>query len=286
MGVVYNYLIKHVPHKVLGAPVLVDIQNVVVYAMEAAPSLSEADMNLAPPWDYSLFEWDVDVPLVQSERHGEYFTHHGLLLDSSRRTAEAGWDFDAALYFASGVEQVYEYFRYSGTVNADGTPGKLYAENGVSFQNDEAVVNVATGEATDLSTAAQREDRQRELMRIRYSYLHMVFMALTFANCHNVVVRDTVPRLSRQVRREMARRGEPVVTYKTLVIPGVSTRYENASGASGVRHPARKLHLCRGHFAHHENLFGRLGPRTVWVPAHVKGTVDTGVVVKDYSIGP
>jgi hypothetical protein len=158
--------------------------------------------------------------------------------------------------------------------------------NAPDFQGDEVAVNVLSGEISyegppNPVDAAEK----RELLLIRYSYLRMVLMALTFANCHNVKVIDTVPQYSRQVRRSMERRGESIVVYKTLSIPGTTVRYESTSEADGSTRIVRKMHMCRGHFAHYENLFGRLGPRTVWVPLHVKGNATHGVVVKDYKVG-
>jgi len=291
VGVIYNKLLKKVPRKTLGVPVLVNIQNVVDYVMAADEyAVKEKEMNLSPPWDYALFEWDVESPLLMSENNGEYFTHHGMLIDFFRQE-EGGWTFSASLYFASkSSDIIYEYFRYDGEIDEFGKPGNMYSENGVSFQNNEAVINVSTGEAIDLRTKETVGDRVEErwnedLPAIRYSYLRMVFVALTFANCHNVVICDTVPELTRQMRRQMERIGEPVVVYKTLVIPGTTVQYEGTRTSNGTLNVARRMHLCRGHFAHHENLFGRLGPRTVWVPLHVKGNADTGVVIKDYRVG-
>jgi hypothetical protein len=283
VGVIYDYLQKKVPAKKLGTPVLVNIQNITDYIVEASPYfIKDSDMNVSPPWEYAIFEWDVAVPAsIREKKRGEFFNHNCMLFDA-QLCDEGGWDFQASLYFASDKEdKVYDYFSYDGRITKEGKVTALHAENGVNFLRNEALVNVVTGEEIDLAFHYGEEKWKEDMSAIRYSYLRMVFTALTFANCHNVVIRDTVPHLTRQQRRH----GGPAIVYKTIDIPGISVRYKPHVTMSSPEYK-RRLHLCRGHFAHHENLFGRLGPRTIWVPTHVKGSAEAGIVVKEYSISP
>ena len=109
------------------------------------------------------------------------------------------------------------------------------------------------------------------------------FLALSFLNCRNVVSVERLP--SRQERRSAERRGEPVVTFRTINIEPMKTvlRTEGGIEQNGLR---RALHICRGHFVHYSEdkpLFGKYAG-TFWKPAHVRGDLDAGVVSKDYSV--
>ena len=62
-------------------------------------------------------------------------------------------------------------------------------------------------------------------------------------------------------------------------------RAEGDAAANGLR---KALHICRGHFATYtENnpLFGKL-KGTFWKPAHVRGSIEDGIVDKDYRVSP
>lgn len=64
-------------------------------------------------------------------------------------------------------------------------------------------------------------------------------------------------------------------------------RREGRSEESGLR---RALHICRGHFATYTEdkpRFGRPGEHgSFWIPQHVRGSVERGVVVSDYNVKP
>ncbi len=60
-------------------------------------------------------------------------------------------------------------------------------------------------------------------------------------------------------------------------------RREGGSETNGLK---KALHICRGHFATYSPehpLFGKF-TGTFWKPAHVRGSQEHGIVVKDYVI--
>jgi hypothetical protein len=82
------------------------------------------------------------------------------------------------------------------------------------------------------------------------------------------------------IRRQKA----PEIRYHVLDINPMKEvlRTEGNIDANGLK---KALHICRGHFAHYENgLFGRGEACTVWKPSHVRGSVEHGIVDKDYRI--
>ena len=112
--------------------------------------------------------------------------------------------------------------------------------------------------------------------------------AIAFANCQNVqIVEDSGLYPSRQARRAAERRGEPKPPrfYTLRINPNAMRKQAESSGAASGRELS--LHIVRGHFATYTEerpLFGKYSG-TFWVPSHVRGSQDAGIVGKDYSIG-
>lgn len=112
-------------------------------------------------------------------------------------------------------------------------------------------------------------------------------LAISFLHCKNVRIAEGGGRWpSRPARRAADRRGDPPPPkFYTLEIGGARTVLESEGGAShnGIR---RALHIARGHFqtfSPDRPMFGK-HPGTFWVPAHVRGRAEAGIVVKDYSV--
>lgn len=106
-----------------------------------------------------------------------------------------------------------------------------------------------------------------------------VFMALGFLHCRNVAVVDGEAPSSRRAKRRSTR-----ISYKILNIEPMRRvlRREGQAHKTGIK---KALHICRGHFANYEDkpLFGKY-TGTFWVPAHTRGHLDNGAVVKTYSV--
>ena len=86
-------------------------------------------------------------------------------------------------------------------------------------------------------------------------------------------------------RAHQKRHGRPLVRFHTLQITPMKKVLEREGQASktGLR---RALHICRGHFktdTEERKLFGRYAG-TYWWDVHVRGTLQEGMVVKDYQV--
>lgn len=111
-------------------------------------------------------------------------------------------------------------------------------------------------------------------------------LAFGLANCRNVALvegEDASP--SRQARRYAERTGEPPPPrFYTLRIGPLSSA--RSAGPSSGSHRDLPLHIVRGHFSRYTEerpLFGKYSG-LFWVPAHVRGSADVGVIGKDYQV--
>ncbi len=117
----------------------------------------------------------------------------------------------------------------------------------------------------------------------------MPIYALALMSCRNVSLEDA-PVPPRHIRRRMQHDNEPIARFKTLVIdPSRVIRPNLLAGPSSNDKRIRPFHIARGHFVTYTDerkLFGKYSG-TFWKPAHVRGTLDEGEVIKDYRVkGP
>lgn len=121
---------------------------------------------------------------------------------------------------------------------------------------------------------------------IKYPPLAIPMMTLSFMHCKNVVHRDVTASegpAAKWLRRQKA----PTIKYHVLDINPMKEilRTEGGVETNGLK---KALHICRGHFATYtpeKPLFGNI-VGTVWKPAHVRGDIKQGAVVKDYRVNP
>lgn len=126
------------------------------------------------------------------------------------------------------------------------------------------------------------EYRQNVIERI-----NVCLAAMAFASCRNVRLVDRPDTRTRQQRRDDERKGRELVTFKVLEIGGIADVYDGPA-AKSINPGKRSLHICRGHFSEYTEdkpLFGKYSGR-FWIPAHTRGTMDKGRVIKDYRILP
>jgi hypothetical protein len=102
-------------------------------------------------------------------------------------------------------------------------------------------------------------------------------------SCKNVVQKKIVPDISASKRRMMRlMKRVPADEYYVLEIKS----HNESSGESSGESSAKRLHMCRGHFATYteeKKLFGRYVGR-YWIPAHMKGNPELGTIEKDYEV--
>jgi len=108
-------------------------------------------------------------------------------------------------------------------------------------------------------------------------------LTFCFLHCKNVEVIQNYPpfKLSHSNQK---RHGRPLVRFKTLNIQPIKAvlKKEGQSETSGLK---RALHICRGHFKNYSKhgLFGKT-KGTFWWNAQARGSMDEGVVIKDYNV--
>lgn len=117
-----------------------------------------------------------------------------------------------------------------------------------------------------------------------HAWFDPLLLTISFMNCRNVTRTETYPK--RHDVREAKRRGLPLPTkYYTLQIEPLRKTLagEGDMKSNGFK---KALHICRGHFSHYTEekpLFGKYSGQ-FWVPAHVRGSAESGKVVKDYAV--
>ena len=124
-----------------------------------------------------------------------------------------------------------------------------------------------------------------------YFRLHInpILLAIGLCQCKNVKQIDQVADISALGKKWSKRNGNPKFTYKVLQIGDMKHRSSSSSDSpSGETCTPKALHIVRGHFATYtaeKPLFGHI-VGTVWKPAHARGDIKAGAVVKDYSFKP
>jgi len=112
--------------------------------------------------------------------------------------------------------------------------------------------------------------------------------AISLMNCKNIEVVDggfTDDGLSpKQIRGG----GRFRVAFKVLKVTVGKTRTYVLGKATSGESANLPVHLVRGHFAEYtpeRPMFGRNGSHgKFWIPAHARGTIENGIVVKDYEV--
>lgn len=115
-----------------------------------------------------------------------------------------------------------------------------------------------------------------------------VMYAISLMNCKNVEIVDGGSTTDGMSHKQIRGGGRFSVKYKVLkVTVGKNRQYVLGKVNSG-EHLDLPLHLVRGHFAEYtpeRPLFGRNGQHgRFWIPAHARGAIENGEVVKDYEI--
>jgi hypothetical protein len=110
-----------------------------------------------------------------------------------------------------------------------------------------------------------------------------ILSAITFCHCKNVELIEELPARALRRRREAAHL--PAIKFRTINIQPVRQMLvPHTSQGETISHA---LHICRGHFKDYRQrgLFGR-NKGLYWWDMHMRGSIEQGRVVKDYSIQP
>lgn len=108
------------------------------------------------------------------------------------------------------------------------------------------------------------------------------YLAIAFMNCKNVeLVKSPILKATKKRKRGPVR-----IRFYTLAINPVK-RILASEGRISENGLKRALHICRGHFKDYRDkgLFGK-NKGLYWWDSHARGSVDNGVVVKDYKVNP
>jgi hypothetical protein len=141
-----------------------------------------------------------------------------------------------------------------------------------------------SGCVTDVrGPAGSDASRTPDLVAAHWHVAAPALLAVSFLHCRNVTTRTVIapPRIN----AARIRRGrKPFHRYHTLVIEPMTNilRTEGTVEQDGL---AKALHICRGHFKTYRErpLFGRLRG-TWWWQDSVRGSIEVGVVDKDYEV--
>jgi hypothetical protein len=183
------------------------------------------------------------------------------------------------------LEGVYWVLRIQPITCIEGRPLWASYYKAVPVALDGRIVDIDMNIYSGLETTGLDLDQIRELFRELSQGLMPLLLTISFMNCKNVSISPVEP--DREINRERKKAGlRPFVRYHTINIEPMKKvlRTEGNIEAEGLK---RALHLCRGHFATYtDNFMGRPldKPMTVWRPAHVRGSLDEGVVIGDYNV--
>jgi hypothetical protein len=127
------------------------------------------------------------------------------------------------------------------------------------------------------------------LVRLGKFMVKPCLLAISFMHCKNVVMhaQDVPEKLGRAYRR---RHGRELIRHHTIHIEPMKKVLATEGGIAenGLK---KALHICRGHWAQYGpqygrgKLFGKIEGQ-FWIPAHVRGSAEQGVIDKRYVVHP
>lgn len=273
------------------------IDNVAEYAATASFSercLSEDVPNWMPPFSTIFFEWNHPKEIVFPDGQRKEFTDGqvGALLFSLPpavaaaefprlfRMSEARKETVARLATISSQVLVVSIWHAYSQKPYHGRP---------MFMDRRAFIFIdPQGKHLDSTVAATypKEEAVEDGDATVHKTLFALGLGIAFCHCKNVTVSESIPGNSRAWHNP--KKG-PVFRFNTISIDPMREvlRREGRSEETGLR---RALHLCRGHFATYAEdrpMFGRPGAHgSFWIPQHVRGSADQGIVVSDYNVKP
>lgn len=120
-----------------------------------------------------------------------------------------------------------------------------------------------------------------ELMEQAGFVIGAALFGLTLMHCKNVEVSDYAEStLGKPWKR---RNPDWKFTFKRLRVHAVNKSGKSTSSIGNLM----SMHVCRGHFRDHtkHGLFGNPNMKGIyWVPDHIRGDIEVGIVKKDYEV--
>lgn len=120
---------------------------------------------------------------------------------------------------------------------------------------------------------------------IANTFIQVSFLALTFLHSKNVEILPPQKVTGRRLPREQ----KLLSRYHRLKVNAIGKRSEkSATDPTGI---SQSLHIVRGHFREYGpefgkgKLFGKWSGR-YWIAGHISGSLERGLVTKDYEIIP
>lgn len=275
--------------------IVIKAQNVAEYAYQAGDDWGydiESDFpNLAPPFDSIWMEWShksrwraPDLPADYPERIRLGALLSSVELDQLRADPEFARKTENKIPPAAKWLTSIQFFR-----NTSGSMEFSPIEIGLLIPADGRLPTrepCFTIIGSPLSGPMDREltDEERELGQSLASFLPFPFMAISLMHCKNVRCQSGPP-IEPKIQKARERRGKPpLMRWKTLIIdPGKAVNVQTGSENAGS--DSKALHICRGHYKRYaeRGLFGR-HTGTYWWPMQARGSIENGVIVKDYLV--
>lgn len=155
----------------------------------------------------------------------------------------------------------------------------------VDTQTGQYIKDSRRSEGDHRCMATGREWEPDAFSRLQYPDNNVVWMALQLLNCRNVVAQPRNNALTRTTREKRQR--VPAKTYHTIVLPGMTKRYDSYGRRNTTADEATMAsHRVRGHFKTYTAEAPLMGQHvgTWWWGWNMRGSKERGEVVSDYKM--
>jgi len=208
-------------------------------------------------------------------------------------TKGSKWYLDILLFWVMEGEPDGPIWMWRLFLNEDGSCGVFTKENDRFNKIIEGPVHggyIKTIERISIEQKVSEDEARNILYSIISPYLHSALLSIVFIHCKNVILEDTVPDKKKHLTNAQKRRGEEktsIEKHKVLVLEPMKKIIKKTSEESGVG-TKKAYHICKGHFVTYSKekpLFGRPDLYgKFFVPMHARGSLNQGIVTKDYQI--
>lgn len=133
------------------------------------------------------------------------------------------------------------------------------------------------------SMTAPNPNADLELVRFGQALMAPMYFSLAMLNCKNVESEKNAPN-EKLAEKQRKTKGSAQTTYRTLVVT-VPSSISGGSSNGEADGTSTSQHMVRGHFRElTSDYYTEKQGESVWVPPHVRGSGEEGIVKKDYSV--